>query len=349
MRKYIVIALAACVSGCSIHPQTENFARDMVPEIVRKVKCEARAAILATVRDPKSYLMNTGVGMLFTFDMQESGGIGSEGSFAVPLTNGAVSIGYKIGESKERQSIQKLKVIANYREIVASGDCGPEAQEADYVYPITGETGIGPVFRNYVSVMQATQSVRKKVEEFEDELIFTTAFDASVMPEISLKPLSKRDVTIKNQIGAGRSDVHSVKIVFTSVRSAYQDEVNDKLVKQALEEELKIVRTKNAVPLLVQVVDANKKIIEPVAGGGFGVGEDSQGPDTGTGQIAPLSSDKLILQQGTEFRARRPAPSPAYSPRRQTVDDILDETRRALDRSETRAFQDSFRKEFENR
>ena len=100
MRKLVVPSLlGGLMVGCATHPDTENFSREMIPTIVHKARCEARAAILEIAPDSKDSLRQTGVVMDFSFDLTENNNASTKGAVVVPINLGTFTIGWSAGRA----------------------------------------------------------------------------------------------------------------------------------------------------------------------------------------------------------------------------------------------------------
>ncbi len=328
MRVVFAFVALAIGSGCSIHPNTEDFSRESVPQIVRKVKCEARDAVIATVgTDTKNYLMETGVAFAFDFIMDETNEFGSEGTFGIPVPNGTVSIGFGVGEDKNRKTQQRVTISDTFGDLVKAPDCGEATHVVDYKYPITGEIGLSATFENYKTLMDEHKG-NSLLGTFEDEIGFKTDLAASASARVKLVAVTGKSLDVSGSTSAARTDIHRVKLTFTPAINSYQLAERQKVKKQARLAELKRLSEEKSIPTVVQVVGPDNMPIDPKA--------HPQGP--------------RILGLIPEARPSRIArPSPAASTRRPSSYEMKVEALRTLERSDARAFQDSFRREFEPR
>ena len=106
MRRFVLTAVlcASGLTGCAIHPQTDDLSRDSLPEIVMKIRCEAKAAILQVFPDETDYLRSTSVGFKFEFTMKENDDLGSNGTVKIPISFGSFTMGWESGLQKERRT-----------------------------------------------------------------------------------------------------------------------------------------------------------------------------------------------------------------------------------------------------
>lgn len=312
-----LIALIS-LSGCSIHPTTEDFSRELVPDIIRKVKCEARDAVLATVpNDPQFYLMDTGVAFAFDFIMSEANDAGSTGTFGIPVPNGSVAISFGLSDSKDRKTTQRVTIADTFGDLAKMTTCDGTVPNENFRYPITGTIGLLATFENYRSLMNDHVG-NSLMGSFEDELSFTTDLGASLSSRVRLTAVSTKSLDVTGGAEVARSDLHRVKLTFTPVPNSYQRAEKAKLDKKKRMAELKKIAQEKAIPTVVRIEDGKSVVIPPKAENGR----------------HPPSNPPTVSSPA----ARRPS---NY--------EIKEEALRALERSDSRAFQDSFRREFEER
>lgn len=318
MRVWASIILGVIGAGCSIHPQTQDFSRDYVPDIVKKIKCEARDAILQTVGpDEKNYLMETGVAFAFDFIMSEANSAGTAGTLGIPVPNGSVSVTLDLSEDKERQTKQRVVVSDTFGDLVKMTDCGEAQLAENFRYPVTGNIGLLATFENYYRLMKS-HAGNSLVGTFEDEVEYKTDLTSSLSSKLKLVAVSTRAIEASGGFGADRSDLHRVKLTFTPVPNAAQSKAIAKAKKRARDKELALLRQERAIPLAVELKKS-------------GDGTTIQGFREGGGE------------QQVEI------PPPPVKIRKPSNLEIKEEALRTLEKSDSRAFQDSFRREFESR
>jgi hypothetical protein len=324
MRKFSLFPVVICVglSGCSIHPQTEDFSRSAVPDIIAAIKCEAQQAILAEIPDPRSYLIKTGLGLAFFFEMTESNDRTASANFTFPLSEGIFRIVAGAGLEKERKSTQRLTTADTFGDILEL-ECHGGDQPPNYVYPITGNIGLGATFRNYVRIMQQHED-ESLLGEFNDEVQFTTAIGKSLTPSIDLRPVSGRLIDARLTLADQRVDVHRVRLSFTVPSTEFQETAAQLKARKARLRELARIEEERRIPSLVQLLDKNGNVIDSF-------------DDDGRPRVAPSGVRETPTPRA---RVQPPAAPEADA-------DIRLRTLEDLERSERKAFEERFTREFE--
>ena len=316
------------LTGCSIHPQTEDFSRSAVPDIVTAIKCEAQQAILAEITADNKYLMKSGLGLAFYFEMAEDNNKTALGSFTFPITQGLFRLGYSAGIQKERRAVQRLSTIDTFEDIL-SVECKGKIRESNIIYPISGSIGLDATFKNYVRVM-AQHIDASQVDEFNEEVQFTTNFGGTLTPSIDLRPVSGRFVDARVNLEEGRVDIHRVKLSFTPPRTEFQNAMDLAKAQRTRAREIARLKEERKIPQKVQIVDANEKVITPFA-------------DDGQPRVDPRADQDAIEPRS---RQRRSDPVQTVSPEESTAD-IRRRTKQDLERSERKAFEEQFTREFQ--
>lgn len=234
----LLCSMTTALSACAVHPQTQDFSRDFMPEIVSKVRCEARSAISETFGEVPEM---RGIVAAFDFDfiMTENNDATSKGSVVIPIHLGAFSIGWAAGAERTRKTTQELKFEESFGELLDIRYCDLP-KNANYRYPITGSIGLKGTFDNFSRVLKLREN--KKISGFFDEVEFTTFINGSITPKIELAPRVGRKITAEATLVADRSDLHRVKLTFTLPS-----------------------RPPRAKPLQVQIVDEQGRVIVPGA------------------------------------------------------------------------------------
>ena len=248
----LAIGAVACLSGCAIHPDTEDFSRDILPVIVHKVRCEAQDSILKVIPGPGHPLMDTVIVYEFEFELTENNDASVGGAFVIPINWGALTIGYSAGGARERQTTQKVKFADEFNEIVKL-DCGPLPRR-NYKYPITGAIGLITTFENYVTMAHAKKG--DDLQDFTDEIKFTTTLSASLKPSVELAPRVGRKISVDAELSVQRKDQHKVVLGFDAPTTPAQ-------AAAAQRRKLAALRWDRSVPLRVQLVGRDGQPIDP--------------------------------------------------------------------------------------
>lgn len=328
----VIVCVSLLLPACSIHPQTEDFSRTAVPDIVHAIKCEAKQAIADTVRPEEQYLMGTGLGLAFYFELSEANDRGSEGTFSFPVAQGTFKIGYDVGIDKKRKSTQQLSTADTFK-MLSQIRCDGDGKRRNFMYPITGNIGLSTTFMNYVDMMRQ-HAKAGSMTQFSDEVQFTTDIGATLTPSIDLKPLSGNLIDAKAILSDSRTDVHRVTVSFTPPLNSRQQAIADAKSARDRDAELARIREENDIPTRVQIVDGNGRGITPKEALKERMGEAAPGgtPEAMSPGGPSTTRDKLAR------KAVRTVSPPAS--------DILDRTQEDLDRVQTKAFQERFTREF---
>lgn len=124
---YIFLLAAIPLNGCAIHPRTEDFSREMLPDIIARIRCETKAAIESVFPNPHDPLRGTAIVYAFEFTMTENNDATSKGSIKIPVTLGALTIGWDGGLTKSRETLQKITVGNDFPRLLALARLSPGA------------------------------------------------------------------------------------------------------------------------------------------------------------------------------------------------------------------------------
>lgn len=78
------MGLSFIASGCSIHPLQDDVTRLPLPEIIHKVRCEAKDAV--EYYDPHHRFDEVTVTYVFDFVITEGNEASADGKFTVPIS-----------------------------------------------------------------------------------------------------------------------------------------------------------------------------------------------------------------------------------------------------------------------
>jgi hypothetical protein len=178
-------------------------------------------------------LQYAAIGYTFRFTITEGDNGSASGLFQFPFSNGTFSLGVSAGEDKKRKNDRSFDLVEDFAQLLADRTlvCGPEGK--NWKYPITGEIGLREVIETYVRLSGlniftkpssssgsggggssgGTTKVRD-IYEFTDDLTFTTTYNASVSPAVTLKPVPHdfRLVSASGTFGGIRQDIHNVTL-----------------------------------------------------------------------------------------------------------------------------------------
>jgi hypothetical protein len=227
--KYLVnCVLAVSLGACAIHPLPEDFSGYNTETIVRKIRCEARDAVIrkavvylqsehinvderslrslkvnalpGRVKSILEYFAKAGIVYAFTLDGTESDGISFSADTVIPIRNGATTLSPSLGNALMRDNIRAFTITDNFHELVyqvkdSYCDFGPSGPH--YQYPITGRIGIDEMIDTFVDLtlfndLGAGSDVATKAQRgpptMADTLTFTTMISAGLTPKVTFMP-----------------------------------------------------------------------------------------------------------------------------------------------------------------
>ena len=213
------------VTGCSIHPLPEDFARDDTYRIIEKVWCEARGVLIEefytillesddptvrllvpaikTGRRKLSGLRNSefddptfnklakfrydGIAMKFIFKITENNNNTGNASFKMPFVNGTFSLALKAGKEKGRVNERTVETKDSLEDLVVNEDRA--ARCADIQDP--GKNFAYPITGNigmseFFVTYKNLVLANVNAITFSDKLTFTTKLVGEVKPSVEL-------------------------------------------------------------------------------------------------------------------------------------------------------------------
>jgi hypothetical protein len=241
-------ALAFGLSGCSVHPLPENISRANTFDIVERIRCEVREGLqkyLVEARDPlhaQNIIAASTIGYDFTFEITEHNNKGAEDGklfFKRPSFKNAdkgFSLDLTAKAEKIRKNTRKFRIVESLGELTngSNGSKCDKAYHANWVYPITGSTGMGEVVRTYIKLEELTDFPREDEDQlderpfggkvkgknvvFSDKLEFTTTVRAGVKPVLELNAVAGKFklTTASFMDNAEREDKHFVTVALAS-------------------------------------------------------------------------------------------------------------------------------------
>jgi hypothetical protein len=187
IRKDAIIAgLALSLAGCSIHPLPHDVTGLDTATIVRKIRCEARQAVIdiaveyshthghlevntaADLRAPNfigkfgpyqrrklMYFATTGIVYAFSLEGTETAGLTLSANVIRPLTHGTESLMPSAGDTLRRDNIRTFTISDNFHDLIVTTrmdrDCSKfERPGPNYQYPIVGKIGIEEMIRTFI-------------------------------------------------------------------------------------------------------------------------------------------------------------------------------------------------------
>ena len=133
---------------------------------------------LADVRNGKDYAEvmafdNNKATFQFIFQIWENNNATSTGTVTWPITPGVITLGYSVGDKKQRATDRQVRLISSFREMTRM-DCTdvtvPDEPRFPRRYPITGNIGLAEVIYEYMTLtgrknqeLSGTDSYRDKI------------------------------------------------------------------------------------------------------------------------------------------------------------------------------------------
>jgi hypothetical protein len=242
--KWTIFA-AATLTGCSTHPIPDDVSRYSTDDIVRNVRCEAKAGVREGIlrglrkaglgdivpdtvlinkkdfekinrRDPKlaakfvAYGEST-IAYDFDFMINENNDNNGALTFNIPFASGGgFTLGLDGTVNKERKGHRTFKTLEKFKDL-AKLRCDDWVQpDRNMLHPLTGSIGVDNIMITFIEVSEigGGQGV------FSDVITFTTDIHGSVKPTLVLTPVVDRFrlINANASVGGTRKDVHQVTI-----------------------------------------------------------------------------------------------------------------------------------------
>ena len=186
IQRIALFGLACLMAGCSIHPLPEDVTGVPTTEIVRKIRCEARDAVVAELldylhdhgypdftedqllsiklrkwREPvKSmlpYFEDGGLVLAFTLEMAETDGVSANADIIKPLTHGVFTLTPSAGDTVIRDNLRAFTTVDNFLELITleydqKRYCDFTAPGPNFQYPMVGQIGLREVVHTFLSL-----------------------------------------------------------------------------------------------------------------------------------------------------------------------------------------------------
>ena len=245
---FSVVACAAALAACSIHPVPFDVPGYRTIDIVKRIRCEAKQALDKFAQDDefkRRIYDNMTIGYKFTFTITENNNLGAKANFQLPISHGTFSFGVNGNSERERVGIRDFTFVDSFREARDEKVCDlhtnarVDPNKENFAYPITGRIGLEEVFRTYLELQSiglgklppvvfklpprdpTLRKLAKKQDrgapapataEFVETFEFTTTISAGASPKVELKPLgSGLSLTqASGDLSGSRTDRHAV-------------------------------------------------------------------------------------------------------------------------------------------
>jgi len=197
--KMICCAIVATLPACAIHPLPGDIPQVPTSDIVARIRCEAQEGLRsflsedpATREHVKHLIKGTTIGYEFSFTITEQNDApnGQVTFTEKTLTDGTFTLDLKPSATLKRKNTRAFLALEELTR-VGNANCSQAAQ-ANWVYPITGATGMAEVVRSYIR-LQLLASLRQdpvpkfSPAVFSDALDYTTRLTVGVNPTLELK------------------------------------------------------------------------------------------------------------------------------------------------------------------
>lgn len=207
MRLYFFAALAGVSVfsvGCSTLPEQRDLTHVDTLEIIERVRCETREAVL---KYGKAHWINqVAIGYGYDFDATEDNALLASSTFVWPIHLGVVGLSGTAGAARQRDIDNKTniaEVLGNLRKL----DCSNAKWDESFRYPIVGRIGTGEVIDRYVAIHGMSGILPGSLVR---TLKFTAKYTGGIHPSISLIPALKQAVNADVNLTADREDVHEL-------------------------------------------------------------------------------------------------------------------------------------------
>lgn len=225
MRNFLAALFLLLFSGCSIHPLQDDVTDLPVVDIVHKVRCEARDAIIrhdvVWHVDPKIpggriyQFDGAAIAYTFTFSAAENNDASASGDLSFPIYKGTMKIALDVGEKKSRRGDRVFKIADNFADLRHLTSCDKAIVKESWRYPITGTTGLDEVIASFIKLTKLQEAL-SDVAEYTDTISFTTKINGSVNPSVSLIPGVRRLANARANASADREDVHKILVAIAA-------------------------------------------------------------------------------------------------------------------------------------
>jgi len=277
-----------------MHPLPENVSRASTFDIVERIRCEAKEGLLEFPQsDPANadIIKATSIGYDFEFIITEDnnatgGALKFNRPSFIDATKG-FNLDLSASAARQRKNTRKFRVVEDLTDLYKT-DCSSATTRANWVYPITGATGLAEVVRTYIRLERLTRlrtspdefvvdrfpTVGTKAVVFADVLNFETTLSAGVKPTLTLNAVAG-SLKLTNASVTGsveRKDKHNVIVAMASDTSrdlgaglgasrGSRKAANAKFERKAIIEEGLVEDTRTMTALVQKNSDARNRIL----------------------------------------------------------------------------------------
>src|SRR5712691_2557835 len=178
----VISVLAPILASCSMHPLVDDVTRSTTFDIVEKIRCEARRAIIEHAQRLGN---DTTIAYEFTFDITETNNASGNLTWFLPLTGGNFKLAASAGSDLKRQANRNFTIADTFGDLRKT-NCSAEVLEKNWIYPIAGEIGIYEVLATFAKLHGIENPTGSEKFSFHDDLTFITFLGAGVQPQLTL-------------------------------------------------------------------------------------------------------------------------------------------------------------------
>jgi hypothetical protein len=235
VRKLFAIALSCGLGACAIHPLPENVTGVKTTQIVHRIRCETRDAVLTLANYPSPQVAQAmkSIAIVYSFSLQgtDSDSLMPSATFVAPVPNGMWTFNPAVGDSVMRQNVRTFTIVDNFDLLSRMDARRCTANPPNYQYPIVGNIGIAEMMKTFVALAahadltgeEAVQigqdsalpiASNAETPTMVDTISFTTMLSAGVTPTLALTPVGSGTQLTGAALGVSfsRNDVHQVII-----------------------------------------------------------------------------------------------------------------------------------------
>lgn len=234
VRGIYAVTLSGVLAACAIHPLPENVTGVKTTQIVHRIRCEARDALLVATENAahgdQQALKEIGIVYSFSLQGTETDGFTPSATFIAPVANGAWTFNPSAGDTVSRQNVRTFTIVDNYQLLqqMKPSSCEAMPKGPNYQYPIIGRIGIDEMIKTFVALAAHAElgveqgpnvAQGNKLDTstngpptMVDTISFTTTLTAGVTPTLALTPVGTGTQLTGAALGIGftRMDVHQV-------------------------------------------------------------------------------------------------------------------------------------------
>ena len=212
MRLYFLAAIAAIdmfLAGCSSIPDQFELTQVDTLDIIRRVRCETKEAVL----DYQSSHWINRVRIAYGFDFQsvENNNISAEATFLFPIHLGSFTLPLNAGSDRSRDIDNKIDLtenLGNLREIA----CSNAEWTQSFRYPIIGRLGTAEIIHRYAELSTFSGV---SPDTLVRTLRFAVKINGGANPSISIVPALRHQIDAELNLTADRQDVHQLILTLT--------------------------------------------------------------------------------------------------------------------------------------